>query len=259
MGELEIATVTAADDAWVGAPTGSQIVETAEFRIARLPERFPDPLQVQWVRSARPAATVLTEIVEQAAGFGLPETAVCVKPSAPADLAEALLARGAELVDTADVLAMPLPSDLGTTELPGLEVRWRTTPKVGRDANTVGIATFGGTRAPDVDVALQAASDRETVAAGFGGAVVAYLDDTPVAVAGLEVADNVARLWGGGVLEAHRGRGVYRALVAARLTYAVEHGATMALTKGRVSTSSPILRRLGFVSYGQERTYRLAL
>jgi GNAT superfamily N-acetyltransferase len=61
------------------------------------------------------------------------------------------------------------------------------------------------------------------------------------------------------VLEPYRGRGVYRALVAARLTYAAGHGATMALTQGRPSTSSPILQRLGFVAYGRERTYRLPL
>lgn len=61
------------------------------------------------------------------------------------------------------------------------------------------------------------------------------------------------------MLEAYRGRGIYRALVAARMTYAAEHGATMALTQGRTITSSPILQRLGFVSYGQQRSYRLPL
>lgn len=118
---------------------------------------------------------------------------------------------------------------------------------------------LGGSRASDDEVARRAAADRDTVAAGTGGAVVAYLDGTPVGVAGVEVADGVARLWGGGVLEAYRGRGVYRGLLAARMTYAAEHGATMALTQGRIATSSPILQRLGFVSYGQERCYRLPL
>jgi GNAT superfamily N-acetyltransferase len=65
----------------------------------------------------------------------------------------------------------------------------------------------------------------------------------------------VARLWGGGVIPEARGRGVYRTMVAARLKYAVENGATMALVKGRVETSGPILRRLGFDVYGQERSY----
>ena len=57
------------------------------------------------------------------------------------------------------------------------------------------------------------------------------------------MADGVARLWGGAVLEAARGQGVYRALLGARLTYGAAHGATMGLVKGRVNTSGPILRR----------------
>ena len=32
-------------------------------------------------------------------------------------------------------------------------------------------------------------------------------------------------------------------------------GATLALVKGRVETSGPILRRAGFATYGQERCY----
>jgi len=259
MGELDLATVAAANDAWVLAPEGSEVLETAEYRLVRFPERFADPLQVQWVRSARPAEAVLGEVVARAVGFGLPEAYVDVKLSAPDGFDEALLGCGAQLVDTSDVLAMALPADVKAPDLPRLEVRWRTAPEVARDANTVGISIFGGSRASDDEVARQAAADRDTVAAGTGGAVVAYLDGTPVGVAGVEVADGVARLWGGGVLEAYRGRGVYRGLVAARMTYAAEHGATMALTQGRIATSSPILQRLGFVSYGQERCYRLPL
>ncbi len=34
---------------------------------------------------------------------------------------------------------------------------------------------------------------------------------------------------------------------------------TMALVKGRVQTSGPILRRAGFGVYGQERSYRIAV
>jgi GNAT superfamily N-acetyltransferase len=68
-----------------------------------------------------------------------------------------------------------------------------------------------------------------------------------------------ARLWGGGVVPEARGRGAYRAVLDARLRYAVDHGATLALVKGRVETSGPILRRAGFAAYGQERAYLLSL
>ncbi len=56
-----------------------------------------------------------------------------------------------------------------------------------------------------------------------------------------------------------RGRGGYRAVLAARLQYAVEHDAAFALVKDRVETAAPILRRAGFTAYGQEPTYRLSL
>ena len=67
--------------------------------------------------------------------------------------------------------------------------------------------------------------------------------------------DGVARLSGGVVVPAERGRGLYRALLDARLSYAATHGATMALVKGNVVTSAPILRRAGFTSFGQEPIY----
>jgi hypothetical protein len=91
VGGLDLATVAAANDAWVLAPEGSEVVETAEYRLVRFPERFADPLQVQWVRSARPAEAVLGEVVARAVGFGLPEAYVYVKLSAPDGFDEALL------------------------------------------------------------------------------------------------------------------------------------------------------------------------
>jgi hypothetical protein len=69
----------------------------------------------------------------------------------------------------------------------------------------------------------------------------------------------VARLWGGGVVPEARGRGAYRAVLAERLRYACEQGATLALVKGRVETSGPVLRRAGFAAHGQERSYVLTL
>ncbi|XVV10247.1 hypothetical protein ACQP2X_36155 [Actinoplanes sp. CA-131856] len=86
MSELDRAAVAAANDAYVFAPEGSEVVETAEFRLVRLPDRYADPLQVQWVRTARPAGTVLGEVVERASSFGLPRAQVHAKLSAPPHL-----------------------------------------------------------------------------------------------------------------------------------------------------------------------------
>lgn len=66
-------------------------------------------------------------------------------------------------------------------------------------------------------------------------------------------------MWSGAVVESARGQGFYRAVLAARLTYAARHGATMALVKGRVETSGSILRRAGFAAYGQELIYAVSL
>ena len=50
-----------------------------------------------------------------------------------------------------------------------------------------------------------------------------------------------------------------RATLAARLEYSAAHGAAMALVNARVETSGPILRQVGFASYGQQLTYRVPL
>jgi hypothetical protein len=55
-----------------------------------------------------------------------------------------------------------------------------------------------------------------------------------------------AGLYGGGTLATHRGRGCYRAMVAARARDAMELGARY-LSVDALPTSRPILERLGFV------------
>jgi GNAT superfamily N-acetyltransferase len=76
---------------------------------------------------------------------------------------------------------------------------------------------------------------------------VAYENGEPIAAGHLEFnADRpFAGLWGGGTAPAHRGRGVYRALVAARTAEARRRGARF-LTVDARETSRPILERLGF-------------
>jgi len=77
---------------------------------------------------------------------------------------------------------------------------------------------------------------------------LAHCDGVPVGTAGLAYrpALDAIYLTGGNVLPEYRGRGVYRALVAARVADA--RGARLAATHARVQTSAPILERLGFVT-----------
>ena len=84
------------------------------------------------------------------------------------------------------------------------------------------------------------------------GCFVGYWNETPAGAGGYTLAGPVARLWGAAVVPAFRGRGIYRALVRARLAEAAPRGAALALVHAE-PTSSPILRRLGFGVYGQKQ------
>ncbi|MGW0119714.1 GNAT family N-acetyltransferase [Streptomyces sp. NPDC003327] len=88
------------------------------------------------------------------------------------------------------------------------------------------------------------AADPDTVTA-----VVALADGEPVSAARLELypGTDFAGLWGGGTVEAWRGRGLYRALVAHRARIAAARGHRYVQVDA-ADTSRPILRRLGFVT-----------
>lgn len=76
-------------------------------------------------------------------------------------------------------------------------------------------------------------------------------DGACVGTAGLVLRGDYAYLVATQVLAAARGRGAYRALVAARLAFLRERGIGYAVTHARDATSAPILERLGF-----ERLFR---
>ena len=75
---------------------------------------------------------------------------------------------------------------------------------------------------------------------------VAYCDGEPAAAASYIAFAHSAFLMGGVVLPRYRGRGLYRALVAARLAHARSLGLELATTHAREATSAPILERIGF-------------
>ncbi|MFS8201505.1 GNAT family N-acetyltransferase [Streptomyces sp. CWNU-52B] len=88
----------------------------------------------------------------------------------------------------------------------------------------------------------QLAEDPDTVVA-----VVALAGDVPVSSARMELIPGTrfAGLWGGGTVEAWRGRGIYRALVAHRARIAADRGYRY-LQVDASDRSRPILQRLGF-------------
>ncbi len=130
-------------------------------------------------------------------------------------------------------------------------------PAVAADRD--GYETFGRVNAGGWEGTGPTAADldRWAVEAADGHVrVVGAVEGVPCTTGGMTLVDDVARLWAGVTLPEFRGRGGYRAVLAERLRVARERGATMGLVKGRVETSAPILRRLGFDVFDDERAYR---
>jgi hypothetical protein len=257
---LSAESVVAASNAWSWIPDNATTAETDEYLLVRFPDYFEHQLELTRFNPIGSVAGGVAAVLDRAREFGLPELYWWVKLDSPPGVAE-LLGGDATLEVTLDVLALDLRGGAPQLQAPEreVEVRWATDVATARDGSQVGAAVFGGSMPPDERLEENARGDSTAVPAGEGGMVVAYADGVPVGTGGVSMADGVARLWGGSVVESARGQGVYRAILAARLAYGVAHGASMALVKGRVETSGPILRRAGFMVYGQERIYQVPL
>lgn len=251
--------VARASRAWVWVPETALRVETRDFLLVRYPDYFEHRLVLLDFHPGGAPEPVVDAVVARAREFEEPELLWWVKLGSPDGMDELVRSRGGVLDETLDVLALDLAPgtpDLGSHEVP---LRWTTDDATLRHAYQVLEKVFGGGIPPDRRLQVESDQVRRDVERGRGGGVVAYLDDRPVGTGGVTVVDGVGRLWSGSVLEPYRGRGVYRELLAARLEYAARHGASMALVKGRVQTSGPILRRVGFAPHGHERSYRVPL
>lgn len=255
------AKVVAASNAWTWIPDNATTEATEDYLLVRFPDYFDHPLELLRFSPAEASPEAVDTVIDRARRFGLPDLHWWVRLDSPPAVAELLLARGATVVETLDVLAADLSE--GAPELPpparAVTLRWATDVPTLRDGTQVGVVVFGGAMPPEERLAQEAKRDSAAVAAGDGGMVVAYVDGQPVGSGGIAMTGQVARLWGGAVRQEARRQGVYRAVLDARLRYGAGHGAAMALVKGRIETSAPILRQVGFTGYGQETMYRVPL
>jgi GNAT superfamily N-acetyltransferase len=260
---LSAERVVAASNAWSWIPDNATTEATEEYLLVRFPDYFEHPLELLRFSPAEAsgASEAVGRVLDRARRFGLPDLYWWVRLDSRPEVADLLVARGATVDERLDVLAVDLsrgaPELLPPTR--PVTLRWATDIATLRDGTAVGVTVFGGSMPPEDRLEDEAKRDSGTVAAGDGGMVVAYSGGEPVGSGGIAMADGVARLWGGAVRQEARGQGVYRAILAARLRYGAAHGATMALVKGRVETSAPILRQAGFAAYGQEIMYRVPL
>jgi GNAT superfamily N-acetyltransferase len=160
----------------------------------------------------------------------------------PPELAHILEAAGFVAEPTETMVALDLTEASGAMEpVPGVEVRRASGAADLELASRVSLEAFGGKDGWHASQFAARLGDPTL------GVYLAWVDDQPVGEGRLELPEGrrFASLWGGGTLPAFRGRGVYRALVAARAVVAKARGFRY-LTVDARPTSRPILERLGF-------------
>jgi GNAT superfamily N-acetyltransferase len=254
---LDAADVLARAAEWIWVPPFAKDLRTPEYRVVAFPEYFAEPTEAFPVAfdSARDPRAVVDDVLGAAAALGRDRVAVMGlgELTRPPGLEDHLLARGGVLCETLAVLALPLPGGLGDLHVPeDVEVREVRDLETLRDWDRIGVEVFGGTLRTEDELrtGLERTDGRDPM-------LVAYREGEALGTGGFTVAGDVVRLWGGAVVAQSRGTGVYRALLDHRLRAGRDRGCRMALVKGRVETSAPVLRRAGFAAYGEERAYRL--
>ncbi|MEX0762716.1 MAG: GNAT family N-acetyltransferase [Dehalococcoidia bacterium] len=160
---------------------------------------------------------------------------------------------GGRLIDAGFRLTEPASAGLAITDLsvpinvnPAVLVR-RATVDDSADVNSVLAQGFG--TSPHVWAVATAATLRAP--GEFKSAVyVAYIDGIDIAVGAAHLVHvpgrPIALLAAAATLPAHRGKGVYTAMVARRLADARANGADAAVIQADPNTSAPVCLKLGF-------------
>jgi GNAT superfamily N-acetyltransferase len=258
---LEAADVLARAAEWVWVPPFAREVRTPEYRVVAFPDYFAEPTEAMPAsfESTREPHEIVDDVLravvelgrEQVVFMGLGDL------TRPVGLEAHLMSRGATICETLAVLALDLTQAPLDLEVPAdVEVRAVDDLDSLRDYDRIQTDVFGGTLRTEQELVTSLESVAE---GGRDPMLVAYRDGVPLGTGGYTVAGDVLRLWGAAVLPAARGTGVYRAVLHHRLRVGRKLGCRLALVKGRVETSAPVLRRAGFAAYGEERAYRLTV
>lgn len=244
-------------------PEGAIEVQTGDYRLVRGPDWVLGPAigaaQVTWSRTARPLDEVIGEVTARVRYWRLPGVAWWVSAaSRPGGTDAALHDRGAGLIDAVQVLACELEDDLPKLDVPGdVVVELVQDERTLRAALAVAVQGWEMAEPDEAQFARQLQEMAQDLATWSCFRVLAMVDGEPVSTGNCTLAGEVAQLWGAITLPASRGHGAYRAQLAERLRLAREHGATLAMVKGRSVPHGPILLRAGFTDFGEERCYWL--
>lgn len=236
-----------------GRPGPGVVIDRTPERVVELRPNhpIPGPNNVSMIRCPpERVEPMIAEARELAASHGLRCIWILDPHARPADLPDRLAASGIRPED--EVAVMVLPADAG---LDAADARVELLDAL-RDAETFRIAeavqaaAFGGDPAPRQDGRL--ADARADVGRRF---LLALLDGVPAGAGWATVHEHGVFINGGAVVPRFRGRGVYRALVAARVEMARRAGVAGVGVWARPDTSGPILTRLGFTEVGRLRMF----
>jgi GNAT superfamily N-acetyltransferase len=242
---------------------GIEVVDTPRYVLQLIPNfPTPGPNHVEWIRcTADEADRVIHEAVATAGARGLSLGWILDPDTRPADFGERLQAHGFVPEGAAEeiaVMVLPVSAQLDTPAVDGLEIRdalrdldaFTASERAAEEAFS-GIP-FGSDTGID---ATREGRFADTRAAGNRRRLLATIDGEPAGSSSIALyAPDGAIINGGAVRPKFRGRGVYRAMVAARLRMAGEAGAAGLVVWGG-HMSRPILERLGFETVSRRRFY----
>jgi len=245
------------------SPDGATEVLTDDYRLIRYPDWALDPAfpaaQVTRSRTGRAVAEILDEVAVRVRRWHLPGVAWWVSSeTAPPDTEAVLRARGGTRIDAVRILARELdggPADLAVPA--DVTVELVAGQRAFLAASMITARGWGRKEPAGDALAREFAKTVRDLETWSSFRLLASVGGEPAACGGCTLRGEVAHLWGAVTLREYRRRGAYRAVLAERLRLARIHGATLALVKGRVETSGPILLRAGFAEYDEERCYWL--
>ena len=244
-------------------PDGAVEAPAGDYRLIRYPEWALDPAfpAAQVLRSwtDRPAAEVIDEVAARVRRWGLRGVAWWVSSATrPPDTEATLRARGGKQIDAVRILARELGGGLPDLAVPGdVTVELVADERTFRAASLVTVRGWGRREPAAAALAREFTETIQDLATWSSFRVLGLVGQQPASSGGCTLSGEVAKLWGAVTLREYRRRGAYRAVLAERLRLARDHGATLALVKGRAETSGPILLRAGFADYAEERCYWL--
>lgn len=242
---------------------GIEVIDTPRYVVQLMPDfPIPGPNSVTWVRcTAADADEVIREARSYFASRRLPLMWTLDPGTLPSDFPDALAAHGVvpdPHAPRVDVMALPIDLVVEEPGVRGLEIRDALADAASfRAADAAAAEAFTG-ETPTDDPRVAAAQERRRLNAIAGGNrrhLLALIDGEPAGASGMNLFPPAgAIINGGAVRPKFRGRGIYRAMVAARLALAREAGVA-GLSVWGAPTSAPILARLGFEVVGLRKFY----